>query len=82
MSNILQIENEKTILSASKIVWSEGCAPVRVVLRNNGGDYITHMENLRLDGGTFKHDGFYYGHYFGKDADKAHADYLERAKKL
>lgn len=81
-TNILNVENEKTILSASKIVWAEGCAPVRVVYRKNGGEYITHMENLRLDDGIFKHDGFYWGHYFGEDANKAHADYVERCKKL
>lgn len=82
MSNVLQVEQESSILTASKIVWAEGCAPVRVVLRQSGGDYITHMENLRLEDGKFKHDGFYWGHYFGRDGEKAMADYHERCKKL
>lgn len=82
MSNILKVENHSSILLASKLVWQEGCAPVRVVLRQQGEEYITHMENLRLEDGVFKHDGFYWGHYFMGLKDEAQKDYHERAAKL
>lgn len=82
MSNVLQIENEPTIIQASKMVWGEGTAPHRVVLRKSGEEYITHMENLRLENGIFKHDGFYWGHYFMLDSKAAEEDYRERASKL
>lgn len=82
MSNILKVENHKTILSASRIVWSEGLAPMRVVLRDNGGEFITHLEILYLEDGVFKHGDFLHGHYFGKDGEKAMADYHERRAKL
>jgi hypothetical protein len=82
VSNVLQIENHKSILQASKLVWNEGCAPVRVVLRQEGEEYITHMENLRLEKGVFKHDGFYWGHYFMRLKDEAQKDFSERCAKL
>lgn len=82
MSNILHIENDKTILASSRIVWSEGCAPMRVVLRNNGGEFVTHLEVLDLDGGVFKHADFLHGHYFGQDDKGAMEDYLERRARL
>lgn len=82
MSNILKVEDHKSIIQSSRIVWSEGCAPVRVVLRDHGGEFVTHLENLRLEDGVFKHDGFSHGHYFGRDATKATEDYHERRTKL
>lgn len=82
MSNVLQVENEKSILFHSRIVWDEGCAPLRIVLRKNGNEYITHMEALSLEDGVFKHAGFMYGNYFGQDEKKAMADYQERRAKL
>ena len=82
MSNVLRIENDKTIIAASKMVWSEGTAPHRVVLRKDGEEYITHMENLRLVDGIFKHDGFYWGHYFMLDEAGAKEDFKARVSKL
>lgn len=82
MSNVLQVEKEKTILLNSRIVWEEGCAPRRVVLRKNGDEYVTHMEILTLEGGVFKHAGFMWGNYFGDDAKGAAADYQERVARL
>jgi len=55
---------------------------VRFVLRKRGDEYITHTENLRLEDGVFKHDGFYWGHYFMLDAKGAQEDYKERCEKL
>jgi hypothetical protein len=55
---------------------------MRVVLRDNGGEFVTHLEVLDLEDGTFKHSDFLHGHYFGKDGNKAMADYQERRAKL
>lgn len=81
-TNVLNVVNDKTILIASHIVWRDGCAPTRVVLRKDGEEYITHMENLRLEDGIFKHDGFYWGHYFMHNEKMAKEDYQDRLKKL
>ncbi len=82
-TNVLKIENDKSILASSRMVWGEGSAPYRVVLRQVGEEYITHMENLRLhDDGVFRHDGFYWGHYHMHLKDAAVADFNERCSKL
>lgn len=75
-------ENDPSILASSKVVWDEGVQPHRVVLRKVGNEYMTHMENLSFKDDGFVHRDFYWGHYFDGDQDKAHADYLERCKKL
>ncbi len=80
--NVFKCQNDASILAASKVVWDEGVQPHRVVLRKSGEEYITHMENLAFQGDGFIHRDFYWGHYFGSDQEKAHADYLERCKKL
>lgn len=80
--NVFKCNNDPSILMASKVVWDEGVQPHRVVLRKQGDEYITHMENLVFKDDGFIHRDFYWGHYFGQDQVKAHADYLERCKKL
>lgn len=82
-NNTLKVENHSTILASSRLVWSEGTAPHRVVLRKVGNEYVTHMENLFLgEDGTFRHGDFYWGHYFSQDEKGAKDDYLERCSKL
>lgn len=59
---------------------------------DGAAEYVTHQENLILEGDTWKHGDFYWGHYFNaasdSDADnkdalgKAIADYNERCAKL
>lgn len=58
--------------------------PHRVVLRKNGNEFITHMENLtpKQNGNVleFHHRDFYWGHYFQTEED-ARADFEARSKK-
>lgn len=82
-------DNHPSIIAASKCVISDGSMVHRVVLRKTGDNqYVTHQENLRLDGDTWKHRDFYWGHYFDSpnhletNLDKARADYAERCAKL
>lgn len=75
-------ENHPSIVVASKIVISPGSKVHRIVLRKDGEEYITHQENVILDGNIWKHGDFYWGHYFQGDMDKATADFIERSAKL
>ena len=84
-------EDEETIISASKLVWSEGVQPHRIVLRKleatslgafSKVEYVTHQENLSLHGDTWKHRDFYWGHYHGSNKDAAMEDFNERCNKL
>lgn len=89
----LKVRDEKDIQISSKIVWSEGCKPVRVVLRKiEPAKYVTHKECLAFDTefGGFVHDSYFEGHYFedfpahddAKVQRKAQEDWRERASKL
>lgn len=88
-----KFENHHSILEASKIVIAEASQVHRVVLREVGRqEYVTHMENVYLDGDTWKHGDFYWGHYFNAASDseedrnealkKALEDFKERTAKL
>ena len=88
-----KFEDDPSILYASKIVIAEACQCHRVVVRKiSNKEYVTHMENVQLDGNTWKHRDFYWGHYFSTvsddpelqraERDKALADYNERCAQL
>lgn len=89
-----QFENYPDILYASKITIAEGSTCFRIVIRKiNEQEYVTHMENVVLDGNTWKHGDFAHGHYFHAkvpgDAnaqrvarDAALKDFNERCAKL
>ena len=81
-TTVFKVQNHKSIVAASKVVWDEGECPHRVVLRKDRDEYTTHMENLILCGDTFESYGFHWGHYFMLDEARAKEDYLERVKKL
>lgn len=76
-------ENHASIISSSKVVWDEGLMPHRVVLRKEGDEYITHMENLVFKDDGFKHLEFYWGHYFkDSELEKAKEDFNTRVTTL
>jgi hypothetical protein len=77
-----KFENDPTIMESSRVVIESGCTIRRVVLRQKDGEYITHMENLSLEGDTFKHGSFYYGHYFDSNMTEALRDFHDRCEKL
>ncbi len=81
-----KFEDDPTIVKASRIILSHGSQPHRVVLRkldnSRGEEYVTHQENLVLDGTTWKHGDFYWGHYFLDSYEAAQRDYLDRVAKL
>ena len=84
-----KFENEPTIVVAGNIRIAAGSMNCRIVLRKvkagnspSGFEYITHQENVKLDGDTWKHGDFYWGHYFMDDMEKAIADFNERCAKL
>lgn len=86
-------DNEPSILYASKIIIAQGCTCYRVVVRKlSEKQYVTHMENVVLDGIRWRHGDFSQGHYFNTQSDDANeqrkcrdlalADFNERAAKL
>jgi len=88
-----KFQNHPSITRASRIIISEGSKPYRTVLRKlNEVEYTTHQENVILDGETWKHGDFYWGHYFNASSDseedkhqvltEVHADYIERCDKM
>jgi len=48
-TNISRVVNEPTVLFGSKIVVCEGLRPKRIVLREEPGQFIVHMEYLDAD---------------------------------
>jgi hypothetical protein len=76
-----KFENDLSILYASHIIIAEGSTIYRVVVRQEGDKYITHMENLVFDGNTWKHRDFYWGHYYD-DYDEAIKDFNVRSESL
>jgi hypothetical protein len=91
MITTLKIKDEPDVLIGSKVVWSEGCKPYRVVLRKlEPGQYVTHKETLGIEGDTFMHDSWFSGNYFSefptkddaKSYEKALDDYRTRVEKL
>lgn len=90
MIDTFKCENHKDIINYSKLVWSEGMMPARIVLckipssslGQDKHEYVTYRENLVLDGNVWKHRDFYWGHYFGDNEKKAVEDFNERADKL
>lgn len=88
-----KFDNHPSILYASKIIIAEASQCHRVVVRKvSEKEYVTHMENVFLEGDTWKHGDFYWGHYFTtqsndanvqrEERDKALADFNERCSKL
>lgn len=87
-------DNHPDILYASKIIIAEGSTCYRVVIRKiTEQEYVTHMENVVLDGNVWRHGDFAHGHYFHAkvpgDAnaqraarDEALQDFNERCDKL
>ena len=76
----MNIQNHPSILNAGEIRIQSGCVPHRVVLRHEPESYqkyVTHMENLKLNGDTFEHESFYWGHYFST-LEAAEKDFQER----
>ncbi len=67
-----KIENHPSILQHSPIQIQEGLQPYRFVLRHLPGEFqpfVTHRENMKLEGGTWKHRDFYWGHYFSEQKE-------------
>jgi len=91
MITTLKIKDEPDVVIGSKVVWSEGCKPYRVVLRKlEPGQYCTHKETLGIEGDTFVHDSYFSGNYFSEfptkndevSYKKALEDFRERASKI
>jgi hypothetical protein len=76
-----KIENDPSIKMSTKLVWSEGLQPHRIVMREVNGEYIVHWENLMLEGNTWKHRDFYQG-YYTRDINKAVAVFYEKEEML
>lgn len=77
-----KFDDHSSIIEASPIVIKSGCSCYRVVLRQEGSKYVTHQENVILDGDTWKHGDFYWGHYFEDDRAAAVKDFNARCEKL
>jgi hypothetical protein len=89
-----KFDNHPSILYASKIIIAAACTCHRVVVRKlSDKEYVTHLENVVLDGDTWKHGDFYQGNHFtAKDPsdansqrearDEALKDFNERCSKL
>lgn len=89
-----KFENHPSILYASKIIIGAASTCHRVVVRKlSDKEYVTHLENVVLDGDTWKHGDFYQGNYFTADVpsdansqrearDRALEDFNERSSKL
>jgi hypothetical protein len=89
-----KFDNHPSILYASKIIIAAACTCHRVVVRKlSDKEYVTHLENVVLDGDTWKHGDFSQGHYFNamvptdpnsqrEARDRALEDFNERSAKL
>ena len=88
-----KFENHPSILDASSIVIAAASQCHRMVVRKlSEMEYVTHLETVSLDGDTWKHNSFMWGHYFNaaseskEDKDKALSeaikDYGERVRKM
>lgn len=89
-----KFDNHPSILYASRIIIAEASACYRVVVRKlSDKEYVTHMENVQLDGDTWRHGDFSQGHYFNaavptdpnsqrEARDRALSDFNERSAKL
>ena len=78
----MKVKNEETVIYGTALKISDGTKPHRVVLRYLEGEYqpyVTHMENMKLEGSeAFVHESFYWGHYFS-NKDDAVKDFEERS---
>ena len=83
MSQNIRIENDPSIVNLSRTVVGDGMRPNRIVLRDDGHQFITHREIFRVavvgDTVTFTHDSFENGNYFrygkgGGTREEAKAD--------
>ena len=85
----LKIETRDDVELWSRVVWSEGLCPARVVMWQvrsiKAGDardeWATHIELLAWSGDGFVHEEYINGHYFC-DRRKARADFTERCNRL
>lgn len=88
-----KFDNHPSILYASKIVIGAASTCHRVVVRKlSDKEYVTHLENVMLDGDTWRHGDFYQGNYFTTQSDDANvqrekrdealSDFNERSAKL
>jgi hypothetical protein len=91
MITVFKCKNDPSIIYESRVVWSEGLKPCRIVLRKlEPGEYVTHKETLGFEGDSFVHDSFFDGNYFrefpNRDDEKsfkdAIADWQLRVAKL
>jgi hypothetical protein len=76
-----KVKNDPSILEAKNLIIAEGLMPYRYVLRHVPESpyhpYVTHRENMKLEGDTWEHMEFYWGHYF-TTIEEARADFEER----
>ena len=89
-----KFDNHPSILYASRIIIAAGSTCHRVVVRKlSEREYVTHMENVQLDGDTWRHGDFSHGHYFHANEptnpesqrearDRALEDFNKRSEKL
>lgn len=84
-----KFEDHPSILDASRVIIERGKQPYRIVVRKNSEtEYVTHQESVVLDGDTWRHGSFYWGHYFHVTTDKESAlalamkDFVERISKM
>lgn len=90
-----EYKNEEDIIAFSKLVHSHGMRPLRVVLRKlEPGKFVTHIETMGLvvtgNTGTWVHEAFHHGNYFGgspggdegANFEAAMEDYKNRAGRL
>jgi hypothetical protein len=75
----MKIINHPSIIQASAVKIVDGCAPTRLVIRDEGGyhPYVVHKEDMKIVGETLIHQDFYDGHYYGCLED-AQYDFNER----
>lgn len=92
-SNVVSIKNEDTVIQGSRIVFSEGQRPMRIVLRDLGDQFVTHVEFMHIkteqhvpaslgevkDEIVCTHESFDLGHYFDYD-EKSRQTQLKRAE--
>jgi hypothetical protein len=75
----VKIINHPSIIQASAVKIVDGCAPTRLVIRDEGGyhPYVVHKESMTIEGNELVHQDFYDGHYY-HSLEAAKRDFNER----